>query len=150
MRIFYESDDGKVFETKEECLAYENKYKNFSFIICWGDNMNFDYEDRIPDTIESTVFKSPDEMGKAIYDYSIIFIPDENALNVIKEAGREIDISTSCMEVGLNFWSDKENKWVQSNYYREKLWASLQSLNNFENNVNDLVDNIIDNKNVQE
>lgn len=136
MKIFYESEDGKRFETKEECLAHENKYKNFSFIICWGgDNIGFDYEDGISDTIESVVFNSPDEIGRAIYNYSIIFVPNENALNVIKEVGKEVDVSTSCMEVGLNFWSDKEGYWVQTNYYREKLWASLQSLNSFEDNV---------------
>lgn len=136
MKVVYESDNGRRFETKEACLAYENRYKSFSFIICWGgDNIGFDYEDGIPNMIESTVFKSPDEIGRAIYYYSIIFIPNENVLDVIKEVGREMDISTSCMEVGLNFWSDKEGHWVQANYYREKLWSSLQSLNSFEDNI---------------
>ena len=90
MKIFYESDDGRRFETKEACLAYENRYKSFSFIICWGgDNIGFDYEDGMPNMIESTIFKSPYEIGRAIYYHSIIFIPNENALDVIKEVGRK-------------------------------------------------------------
>ena len=48
------------------------------------------------------------------------------------------------MEVGLNFWSDKEGHWVQTNYYREKLWKSLQSLNTFDDNVDDFIAELLD------
>jgi len=145
MKVVYESDNGRRFETKEACLAYENRYKSFSFIICWGgDNIGFDCENGISNDVKKVIFKSVDEVGKAIYDYSIVFIPNKDVLSIIEKIGEEEEINTTCMEVGLNFWSDKECKWVQSTYYKEKLWESLQSLNNFENNVDDFVNSIID------
>lgn len=149
-KTIYEAFDGSCFQTERECEDYENTIVSrdniFNDIIFYGSKI--DEDSSTEEYLENFQFsngrpfyqipKSINDIASHLLNCNIIKIVSEKALDFIMEYIPEnFDVQIDGLSVGLSFWSDNEDCWVNIDSLIEEHKETIERLEKLRNTFNE-------------
>lgn len=129
MKIVYRSDDGREFETEQECIEYEKRAGKL-IEICIEE---VDAYDSNGDRIFFSLIDNEDELNEALSDIFYIKFKTQKAINMFDSLVGELDVPNfrgdiAIVEIGKRYFYDsKDDCWksVESEQYRIDQYAKV-------------------------
>ena len=114
MKIIYRSDDGREFETEQECIDYEKRAGKL-IEVCIEE---VDAYDSNGDRIFFSLIDNEDELNEALSDIFYIKFKTQKAINMFDALVGELDVPNlredmSIVEVGKRYYYEsKDDCWL--------------------------------------
>ena len=129
MKIIYRSDDGREFETEQECIDYEKRAGKI-IEICIEE---VDAYDSNGDRIFFSLIDNEDELNEALSDIFYIRFKTQKAINMFGSLVGELEVPAIRADTDLvyvnhrYFYDPKDDRWksVESELYRINEYAKV-------------------------
>ena len=129
MKIIYKSDDGREFETEQECIDYEKRAGKL-IEICIEE---VDAYDSNGDRIYFSLLDNEDELNEALSDIFYIRFKTQNAIDMFNALVGELDVpelrhDLTVIEIGKRYFYDSKDycwKSVEGEQYRIDQYANV-------------------------
>ena len=129
MKIIYKSDDGREFETEQECIDYEKRAGKL-IEVCIEE---VDAYDSNGDRIYFSLLDNEDELNEALSDIFYIKFKTQNAINMFDALVGELDVPElrhdfAVVEIDKRYFYDsKDDCWksVEGEQYHINQYANV-------------------------
>lgn len=129
MKIIYKSDDGREFETEQECIDYEKRAGKI-IEICIEE---VDAYDSNGDRIYFSLLDNEDELEEAFEDIFYIKFKTQKAIDMFDQLVGEFEVPNlrkDCAVIEIDkryFYDSKDNCWksVEGEQHRIEQYANV-------------------------
>lgn len=129
MKVIYKSDDGREFETEQECIDYEKRAGKL-IEVCIEE---VDAYDSNGDRIYFSLLDNEDELNEALSDIFYIRFKTQRAINMFDSLVGELEVpdlraDIAIVEVGKRYYYEtKDDCWlsVEGEQYRIDQYAMV-------------------------